>query len=112
MLYRLQIPFLLCCWIGLSTNAHACSVPVFRYAVEHWPPDVYEALVLHRGKLSETDKAVTDHLLGNGRYIFGFLPFARTMKQSARCHAPDRSRPWTGFKPLIVASLPSIQFPD
>ncbi|MBL6763698.1 MAG: hypothetical protein ISQ14_01990 [Verrucomicrobiae bacterium] len=63
MLYRLQIPFLLCCWIGLSTNAHACSVPVFRYAVEHWPPDVYEALVLHRGKLSETDKAVTDHLL-------------------------------------------------
>ena len=31
----------------------ACSVPVFRYALEHWRPDSYVAVVFHRGELSE-----------------------------------------------------------
>ena len=35
----------------------ACSVPVFRYALEHWPPDPYQAMVFHRGALSETQRA-------------------------------------------------------
>jgi len=29
--------------------AHACQVPVFRYALERWTPDPYEAFVIHRG---------------------------------------------------------------
>lgn len=40
----------LCLWLALSAPAPAaaCSVPVFRYALEHWQPDNYEAVVLHR----------------------------------------------------------------
>lgn len=30
----------------------ACSVPVFRYALERWPADPYAAVVFHRGPLS------------------------------------------------------------
>ena len=30
----------------------ACSVPVFRYALEHWEADPYQVLVFHRGKLT------------------------------------------------------------
>jgi hypothetical protein len=36
----------------LGGDVQACSVPVFRYALEHWAPSRYEAVVLHRGPLS------------------------------------------------------------
>lgn len=35
-----------------STVIWACSVPVFRYALERWPADKYNAVVFHRGKLN------------------------------------------------------------
>ena len=35
----------------------ACSVPVFRYALERWQPDNFELLVIHRGGL--TDEQMT-----------------------------------------------------
>jgi hypothetical protein len=31
----------------------ACSVPVFRYALERWPADMYRLVLFHRGPLSE-----------------------------------------------------------
>jgi hypothetical protein len=37
----------------------ACSVPVFRYALERWPPDPFRAMVFHRGALTpEQEQAV------------------------------------------------------
>lgn len=36
----------------------ACSVPVFRYALERWPPDAYEFVVIHDGPLGEKDQAL------------------------------------------------------
>lgn len=35
----------------LEGAAFACSVPVFRYALEHWPADPYRLTVFHRGEL-------------------------------------------------------------
>ncbi|QDT42500.1 hypothetical protein Pan241w_25840 [Gimesia alba] len=35
-----------------STVIWACSVPVFRYALERWPADKYNAVVFHRGELN------------------------------------------------------------
>src|SRR5690349_17649700 len=32
--------------------ASACSVPVFRYGLEHWKADPYRVLVAHRGGLN------------------------------------------------------------
>ncbi|MFP4058123.1 MAG: hypothetical protein ACLF0G_14745 [Candidatus Brocadiia bacterium] len=40
----------------------ACSVPVYRYALERWPADYYEVVVAHRGPLSTEDQAVVDWL--------------------------------------------------
>ncbi len=34
----------------------ACQVPVFRYALERWPADQYEIVVLHQGPLSAADR--------------------------------------------------------
>ena len=43
-----------------STVTNACSVPVFRYALERWQPDTFQALVLHRGSLSAEQKKLID----------------------------------------------------
>ncbi len=42
--------------MGAAPDAvSACSVPVFRYAIEQWQPDSYLVTVYHRGPLSEAE---------------------------------------------------------
>lgn len=43
---------------GLSIAAHACNVPVFRFALERWRGDSYQAVLFHRGPLNENDRAI------------------------------------------------------
>jgi hypothetical protein len=38
-------------------SANACSIPVFRYAMERWPADYYEGIVIHKGPLADDDPA-------------------------------------------------------
>lgn len=40
----------------------ACSVPVFRYALEQWPASKYEVLVFHRGPLSSDQRETLSDL--------------------------------------------------
>jgi hypothetical protein len=41
--------------------ARACNVPVFRYALERWRPDAYEAILFHKGPLTpELEKLVAE----------------------------------------------------
>ena len=42
--------------LGTPILAWACSVPVFRYALELWPPDEYEVVLFHEGPLTEEQK--------------------------------------------------------
>lgn len=39
-----------------SVAAIACNVPVFRYALERWPADLYEVVVVHEGPLGQEDR--------------------------------------------------------
>ena len=39
----------------LPGAVNACSVPVFRYALERWVPDYYEAVLIHRGPIADND---------------------------------------------------------
>lgn len=44
-----------------ATPSSACSVPVYRYALERWPSDFYRVVVFHKGPLTKSQKAlVTD----------------------------------------------------
>ncbi len=54
MLPRSAILFLLA-----STSVFACSVPVFRYALEHWAADPYRVTVPHGTKLDGNFKVTT-----------------------------------------------------
>jgi hypothetical protein len=42
--------------IGFGAVAHACNVPVFRFALERWRPDPYRVVLFHRGPLSDTER--------------------------------------------------------
>jgi hypothetical protein len=44
----------------------ACSVPVFRYALEHWHADLYQAVVFHRGPLSPSEQSLVLELSSDG----------------------------------------------
>ncbi len=53
--------------IGVAVPLWACSVPVFRYALERWQADPYEVLVFHRGPMTADQQAVADSLSGDGQ---------------------------------------------
>ncbi len=46
--------------LACATRADACSVPVFRYALERWQPDLFQAIVVHRGALNSEQKKLVD----------------------------------------------------
>ena len=48
--------------IAVAAPASACSIPVFRFALEQWPASKYELLIVHRGPLSVADQTLA------GRY--------------------------------------------
>jgi hypothetical protein len=48
--------------VTCTTVAFACSVPVFRYALEHWKPDAYVVYVFNKGDLSAEQLAVIETL--------------------------------------------------
>lgn len=48
--------------VTAATVAHACSVPVFKYALDHWAPDAYQVFIFHQEPLSEADAARVDQL--------------------------------------------------
>ncbi len=52
-----------------ASSASACSVPVFRYALERWPADRYELVVFHRGALKPAEQALLKRLqqAGDGK---------------------------------------------
>ena len=59
---------LLLAGLGLcAESAHACNVPVFRYALERWPPAPYEVFVFHRGPLSADAQQIVADLRTRGR---------------------------------------------
>jgi len=41
----------------LARPVFGCAIPVFRYALERWSPDAYEAVIIHRGPLADDDPA-------------------------------------------------------
>ena len=43
-----------------SLSALACSVPVFRYALERWMVDPYQVVVFHDGTLTEAQEQVVE----------------------------------------------------
>ncbi|MHC4356083.1 MAG: hypothetical protein ACYS0H_25555 [Planctomycetota bacterium] len=41
----------------LPAQVYACSTPVFRYALERWPADFYDGVLVHKGEIPEDHPA-------------------------------------------------------
>jgi hypothetical protein len=59
-----RILFLVLGGLVLWATAWACSVPVFRYALEHWEADPFRAVVFHRDPLTAEQQAQIQALRG------------------------------------------------
>lgn len=46
----------------LASRARACAIPVYRYAIENWPPESYLILNFHHGASSAEDQALIKSL--------------------------------------------------
>ncbi|MFC2075921.1 hypothetical protein ACFLT7_02435 [candidate division KSB1 bacterium] len=49
----------------MTTNpsiASACDVPVFRYALERWPAEMFQVIIFHRGPLSASERKIAESL--------------------------------------------------
>jgi hypothetical protein len=67
---RFWILFLTAALFVFSSNlVQACSTPVFRYAMERWPADYYEGIVIHKGPLADDDPAVMLLQTGNAEFL-------------------------------------------
>ena len=55
-------PALLWTLLLVCSSALACSVPVFRYGLEHWAPDPYQIFVFHEAPLSAPKQTLLKQL--------------------------------------------------
>ncbi len=60
--YSILTLMILSTFTVLAHYVYACSVPVFRYALERWKPDTYKGIYIYRGELSEQDQKLIDQL--------------------------------------------------
>ncbi len=76
-----QIRCIMLLFLGLTASVTACSVPVFRYALERWWPDVYPAKVVFTGELSQAEQELAERL-GPPDYDSEFIAnvYARTQR--------------------------------
>ncbi len=59
---RTKIIIITVLFVLVPSSTFACSTPVFRYALERWAADYYEAVFIHRGPLSRDEKQLLDKL--------------------------------------------------
>lgn len=114
---RLLLRFAVLAAFLSAVSLWACSVPVFRYALEKWPPDTYQALVFHRGPLTTAQDVLARDLTRDG--LAGRL-HANVSLQSvdlAQNPAPELLELWqrvgTPTLPWLVVRYPqALRLPD
>ncbi len=93
-------------WV-LAGIATACSIPVFRYALEHWHPDLYQIAVFHDQDLTEDQRQQLDWLRQQERQGANVSVSVIDLRQATEQQdlefwgAPPR-----GDSPQVVVKLP------
>jgi hypothetical protein len=84
----------------VSTTVLACTVPVFRYALERWPPDDYLLTVFHRGPLSSEDKETTERLQTafSGNIVVETIDLTRSLDEATEELWEAQSTSCLGFR--------------
>src|SRR5204862_3995559 len=77
----------------VTAIASACNVPVFRFALERWRPDVYRVTLLHRGPLSESQREMSRPLedaqeRGSANFVLQAVDVSKLEKPADRDQGP------------------------
>ncbi|MEZ6065085.1 MAG: hypothetical protein R3B90_05125 [Planctomycetaceae bacterium] len=110
-MFRLPSISAACVALFAAAAAVACSVPVFRYAIERWQPDPYEVLVYFDADLTEAQLALLERL--NPEYVPG-EPFPNSAVQRVDLRGevrPEYAAIWSeersdGPLPWVVVRTP------
>lgn len=89
----------------LAALAHACSIPVFRYALERWELTPYEVVVFHKGPLEANAKTLLD-AIANGPPTANVRvetvdvtgPISKFYKTMYEKHGKDQPLPWVAVR--------------
>jgi hypothetical protein len=96
--WRTLLGVLFAGWLSLEAGpTPACNIPVFRYALENWPGDPYEAFVFHRGPLSGDDRAAVAPLEKAAGVTLRVVDLDRETDESLREvfeDEPSATLPW------------------
>jgi len=97
-------------WCVLVTDAHACDVPVYSYALERWPSRPYRCFVFYRGALSQDAEQALAELHNDSDTGKALLDIQlQVVDVDADIPAPAAAI-WRGLKgadlPLLVAAYP------
>ncbi len=90
--------------------AWACSVPVFRYALEHWQPDAYRVVVYHTEAWGAADQELADWLKTQQRQTGANVEF-QALKLGEDLSPEDQAR-WEALSeedrqtPRMLVQLP------
>jgi hypothetical protein len=104
--------------IVLASFACACQVPVFRYALERWPADNYELVVLHDGPISDAQTATVDALRGSDHQSPVSANCIVKLVDAGETKDPHLKSVWTEHgksgQPLLVSLYPltALEVPD
>lgn len=99
--------------VPVAGRAQACSVPVFRYALERWPADAYLVYLFHAGQLPPADEASAARL-ANAAQAAGMptnVWFERCDTDKPLSETPaaiwQRHRDRTDGRPWLVVRYPA-----
>jgi hypothetical protein len=104
------LSFLFIAMMFVRGELSACSVPVFRYALERWDPDSYGVVVFHRGPLSEEHQSLIDRMDPNKLPSEKFVNFAVTTVDLDEASEPEAVELWNAQKTEIVPWM-MVSFP-
>lgn len=95
---HLRWPCLLLLLLGVAPAAWACTIPVFRYALERWELSPYEVLVFHREPLPPNTQSYLDALPSKANFVVTPVdldgPTSPVQQQLWKRHGRPASLPW------------------
>ncbi len=100
-----------------AVSAQACNIPVFRYALERWRPDISEFIVFHQGELDGESQAQVEKLKQRA-HSGGANATVKLIDVRASAHAPELDL-WARLKtgeptaalPYLLVRLPHARAP-
>lgn len=109
--------------IVLASVAYACQVPVFRYALERWPADKYELVVLHDGPIGDAEMKIIDDLQSSdhesttaANCSVKLIPVGQLRDEMLRAVWSEHVKSGSGEsgKPVLVSLYPqtAMEVPD